>query len=45
MKYFLKYILLFIVACVGAIAIYYAVVPEDKQIPIGIKVTEETTND
>lgn len=42
MKYILKstikYTLLALVACVGAVAIYYYVVPKEDRIPIGIEV-------
>lgn len=38
MRGFFKYLLLFIIACVGAVAIYYQVVPEEKQIPFKIEI-------
>ncbi len=38
MKGFLKYIILFIIACVGAIGIYYMVVPEENRIPFSIEI-------
>ena len=34
----IKYTLLAVVACVGAVAIYYYVVPKEDRIPIGIEV-------
>ena len=37
-KGFIKYSLLAIIACIGAVAIYYYVVPEENRIPIGIVV-------
>lgn len=40
MKGFLKYLLLFVIACIGAIAIYYAVVPEENRIPISIEINK-----
>lgn len=41
MKGFLKYLLLFVVACIGAILIYYATVPENKRIPLSIELNNE----
>lgn len=41
MRGFLKYIVLFIIACVGAIAIYYAVVPEENRIPFSIEINNK----
>lgn len=38
MKGFFKYAVLFIVACIGAIAIYYQLVPEEKRIPFSIEI-------
>ncbi len=38
MKGFFKYFLLFVVACIGAIAIYYQIVPEEKRIPFSIEI-------
>ena len=35
-----KYLVLFIVACVGAIAIYYYTVPEENRTPIKIEITK-----
>ena len=37
-KGLIKYAVLFVVACVGAIAIYYYVVPEGERTPIGIEI-------
>jgi len=37
MRGFLKYLLLFIIACLGAVAIYYQVVEEDNRTPISIE--------
>ncbi len=41
MKGFLKYLLLFIIACIGAILIYYATVPENQRIPLSIEINKE----
>lgn len=38
MKGFAKYIFLFIIACIGAIAIHYAVVPPEERIPFSIEI-------
>lgn len=38
LKAFFKFFLLFIVACVGAVAIYYFTVPEQDRIPMSIEV-------
>lgn len=38
MKGFLKYLLLFIVACIFSICIYHQIVPEENKVPIGIEV-------
>lgn len=38
MRGFLKYLLLFIIACVGAVVIYYQVVPDENRIPISIEI-------
>ena len=39
-KGFLKYFILFVIACVGAIAIYYYTVPSSERTPIGIEISE-----
>lgn len=36
----LKYIFLFIIACVLSIALYYYVVPKEEQKPINIEITK-----
>lgn len=37
MRGFIKYIILFTIACVCSIGIYYIVVPEESQTPISIE--------
>ena len=37
-KGFFKYFMLAVIACLGAVAIYYYVVPEENRIPIGIEI-------
>lgn len=39
-KGFIKYFILALVACIGAIAIYNYVVPSEDRTPIGIEVTK-----
>ena len=41
MKGFFKYLLLFIIACIGAVAIYYISVPEKNRIPISIEINKK----
>lgn len=38
-KGIIKYCILFVIACIGAIAIYYYTVPESDRTPIGIEVS------
>lgn len=38
MKSYIKLILLFLVACISSVAIYYLLVPEDKMVPISIEI-------
>lgn len=37
LKASLKFFLLFIVACIGAVAIYYLIVPSEDRIPISVE--------
>ncbi len=38
MKNFIKLFLLFLVACICSVSIYYLLVPKDKIIPISIEI-------
>lgn len=40
MRGFIKYIILFVVACVCSIGIYYMIVPEERQTPISVEITQ-----
>lgn len=38
MKGFLKYLLLFAIACICSIVIYQAVIPEEQRVPFSIEI-------
>ena len=38
MRGFLKYLILFLIACVCSITMYYSLVPKENRIPIGIEI-------
>ncbi len=38
MRGFLKYLILFVVACACSIAMYYSIVPEESRTPMSIEI-------